>query len=75
MVPPPKTEWQERRALAQREANERAAAEGQALPFPNPWDRIDPTKIPREMAGTRMQASYAAFRELCPPRPRKRHQL
>jgi len=37
----------EGRALEQRAANDRAAQARQPLPFPNLWDRWDPTKVDR----------------------------
>jgi hypothetical protein len=70
-----KSPEQERRATAERRANEEAAALGQPLPFPNPWDGVDHTKVPRHATHDELQASYAAFRVLCPPRARKQHRL
>jgi hypothetical protein len=70
-----KSDAQLARAMAEREANEQAAAEGRPLPFPNLWDQLDPTKVPRDATTEQIQASYARFRELCPPRARKRHRL
>ena len=43
-----KTEDRVARAIAQRDANERAREAGQPLPYPNPWDALDPTKLPRD---------------------------
>jgi hypothetical protein len=40
-----KTRPQERRALAERAAN---AAARLPLPFPSPWDALDPTRLPRD---------------------------
>lgn len=71
----PKTAEQERLALEQRAANERAARVGEPLPFPNPWDRWDPTKVSRDAGQDEVQASYIAFTKLCRPRPRRRHRL
>jgi len=70
-----KTEEQERLALDQRAANERAARAGEPLPFPNMWDRLDPTKVARDASPDELQASYVAFGKLCRPRPRRRHHL
>jgi len=70
-----KTRAQLRRARAERSANARAAAEGRPLPFPNPWDAVDPTKVPRDATPAEIHASYVAFRQLCPPPPRKKHYL
>lgn len=35
-----KTAVQVRRAVLQREANIRAKAAGEPMPYPNPWDRL-----------------------------------
>ena len=70
-----KTAQQERLALDQRAANERAARAGEPLPFPNPWDRLDPTKVARDASPDEIQASYVAFTKLCRPRPRRKHRL
>ena len=72
---PLKTDAQVRRALSQRARNQRAAGEGRALPFPNVWDAADPTKVVAPASDEMMQASYAAFRTLCRPRPRRQHLL
>ena len=66
---------QHERAIREREANARAAAEGRPLPFPNIWDALDPTKVARDATPAEIQASYLRFAELCRPRPRKRHRL
>ena len=52
-------------AMAQREANAQAAARGEALPYPNPWDVIDPTKVPADATPEQIQARYRAFRLIC----------
>lgn len=70
-----KTEQQEQRAEAERLANHRAALEGLALPYPNLWDRLDPSKVRGPATDEIMQASYAEFRKLSRPRPRKQHRL
>jgi len=66
---------QERLALDQRAANERAARVGESLPFPNLWDSLDPTKVARDASSDELQASYVAFSKLGRPRPRRRHRL
>ena len=71
----PKTKRQVARALAERRANAIAAAQGRPLPFPNIWDELDPTKVPRDASPEEIQRRYAEFRRLCPPRPKKRHVL
>ena len=64
------------RALAQREANARAKREGRPLPFPNPWDDLDPTKIlPEDATPERLAARYREFNQLCRRPKRKVHVL
>jgi hypothetical protein len=63
------------RAMSQRLANERAAAEKRVLSFPNPWDAIDFTKVSRAASAREIHASYVAFGALRQPRPRKQHQF
>jgi hypothetical protein len=70
-----KTRQQERRALAERAANAAARAAGLPLPFPNPWDALDPTKVPRDATPEQIQQSYRAFNEMCRPRPCKRYEI
>lgn len=74
-VPAVKTAAQIRRALRERAANARAAADSRPLPFPNPWDTLDPTKVPRDATPEQIHASYVEFRKLCPPPPRRKHFL
>lgn len=62
-------------ALAQRTANAEAAASGRALPFPNPWDVWDPTKVPASATAEAITDSYRRFCVLCHKRPRKVHVL
>lgn len=57
--------------MAQRSANARARAEGRALPYPNPWDILDPTKAPADATDEQIRESYLRFREQC-PRPARR---
>jgi hypothetical protein len=71
----PKTRAQIRRALDQRRANARAAAEGAPLPFPNPWDAVDHTKVPRDATAEQIHIRYIEFRKLCPPPSRRKHSL
>ncbi len=62
----------EERALAQRAANAAAAREGRPLPFPSPWDALDPTKVPRGATREAYRQSFLEFRKLCPPfRPKQ----
>ena len=71
-----KTPEQEARAIAQREANRRAKEQGLALPYPNPWDVWDPTKVdPEEATPEKIAERYREFCKLCPPRKRKEHFL
>jgi hypothetical protein len=62
----PKTRQQVDRALAERRANTQAAKAGNPLPYPNIWDELDPTKVPRDASEEEVQRSYAEFRRLCP---------
>ncbi len=67
---------QEARSIAQREANQRAKAQGLPLPYPNMWDTLDPTKLdPKEATPAKITARYREFCKLCPPRRRKVHTL
>jgi hypothetical protein len=73
---PVKTREQEERAIAEREANRLAKEKGLPLPYPNPWDVWDPTKVDPENATPEAIAqSYREFCKLCPPRKRKEHSL
>jgi hypothetical protein len=64
---PFKSDEQVARALAQREANARAKSEGRPMPFPSPWDALDPTKVQEGASAAEIEASYKAFCEICPP--------
>ena len=64
---PLKTPEQEARALAQRTANQRALAEGEAMPYPNVWDRLDPTKVPCDATPDQISQRYKEFCKICPP--------
>ena len=70
-----KTPEQEARALRERAANERAARYGRPLPYPNPWDALDPTKLPPGSSAEEIEKRVEEFLRLCPPRPRKKHVL
>lgn len=72
---PLKTPEQTARALAQRAANQRAQDEGRPLPYPNIWDALDPTKVPRDATPDQIEASYKAFCEICPPPKRIEYTL
>ncbi len=65
----------EDRALAQRAANEAAIREGKPVPYPNPWDTLDPTKLPRDAPQEANQQRHLEFRKLCPPFKPKRHTI
>jgi len=76
--PKPMPAWwaeHERRSMDQRNANEAAFRASETLPYPNPWDVWDPTKLPRDASPEAYQESYKAFRKRCQPKPRKRHIL
>ncbi len=70
-----KTREQELRAARERAANEAAKEAGSPLPFPNLWDELDPTKLPRDASDEAIQERYREFCKLCPPTPRKKHVL
>ncbi len=61
--------------MAQRRDNERARRRGLPLPYPNLWDALDPTKVPRDATPEEIHRSYLEFSRLCRPRPRKTHTL
>jgi hypothetical protein len=65
----------EARAMAERAANEAARERGEPLPFPNPWDALDPTKVPPDATPEEIARSYAAFAEICRTPPCIRHVL
>ncbi len=65
----------EERALAQRAANVAASREGRPQPYPNPWDVLDPTKVPRDASPEAFRRSYVEFRKICPPFRPKRHTI
>lgn len=64
----------EERALEQRAANAAAARAGRPLPFPNPWDTLDPTKLPRDASEAARLERITELRKICKPR-RKRHTI
>ena len=66
---------QERQAIAQRCANERAKAQGLPLPYPNPWDIWDPTKVRPDATPEEIHWSYLEFRKLCAPPLRKSYTI
>ena len=65
---PLKTPEQEARAMAERRANEEAAAAGLPLPNPNPWDALDPTKVRPDATFDEIVESCKAFSKICRPR-------
>jgi hypothetical protein len=72
---PLKTRAQERRALRERAANRAAARRGEPLPFPNPWDEWDPTKVDPGATQDEIHKRYVEFTKICPPPPRRVHIL
>lgn len=70
-----KTEDRVARAIAQRDANERAREAGQPLPYPNPWDALDPTKLPRDATAEQLHQRVRRFARICRKPPCKRHTL
>lgn len=65
----------EERAMAQREANAAAVGEGRPLPYPNPWDAVDPTKVPRDASFEAQVQSVHEFRKICRPYRPKSHTI
>ena len=65
-----KTPEQEARAVRERAENEAAAAAGMPLPYPNPWDAWDSTKVAADASPDEITASYVEFSKRCRPRPR-----
>ncbi|MHB2021606.1 MAG: hypothetical protein ACYCW6_32135, partial [Candidatus Xenobia bacterium] len=65
---------QEARAMAQREANERAAAAGEPLPYPNIFDFLDPTKVRPGATEEEIFQRHLEFRKIC-RKERKEHFL
>ena len=65
----------EERAMAQRAANVAASREGRPLPYPNPFDVWDPTKVPRDASPEQIRQSHMEFRKICPPFQPKRHTI
>jgi hypothetical protein len=70
-----KSRAEEARALRQRAANRAAARRGDPLPFPNPWDAWDPTKLPQGASVRAIERRYREFLKLCPRPLRKTHDL
>ncbi len=70
-----KTSRQIEKAASERLANAHAADAGGPLPFPNPWDNFDPTKVARDASPADITRSYLEFTKLCQKRPRRTHRL
>ena len=76
-TPPVKTDEQEARSLAERHANERARGSDEPLPYPNVWDQLDPTKLPRGKihSDEEVHRRYIEFCQLCPRPQKTKHTL
>lgn len=62
--------------MRERAANARAKERGEPMPHPNPWDAVDPTKLPADPPPTdeQMLERVKAFRASCrPPQPKKHY--
>jgi hypothetical protein len=70
-----KPAWCERKAMAERTANEEAAKKGLPLPYPNIWDFLDPTKLPPGATEEELMASHREFNKICRRPPEKRHTI
>lgn len=70
-------EWREKeaRAIAQRAANAEAKARGEPMPYPNPWDGVDPTKLPEDATPEQITDRYKAFAKICRRAPTKRYTI
>jgi hypothetical protein len=60
-------EWREKeaRAIAERAANAEAQARGEPMPFPNPWDAWDPTKVAADATPEQITQSYRELAKRC----------
>ncbi|MCA9548309.1 MAG: hypothetical protein KC613_28090 [Myxococcales bacterium] len=58
-------EFKAARATWQRARNDEAKAAGQPLPYPNPFDRWDPTKVGPDATEAELMASLEAFQRIC----------
>lgn len=70
-----KSPEQEARAMAERTANERAAAAGEPLPYPNIFDVLDPTKVRPGATEEEIFRSHLEFRKICHKMIKKEHYL
>ena len=64
---PIKSRKQIARAMAERCANQYARDHILPLPFPNPWDVWDPTKVDPDATPEQIAERYLEFSKLCPP--------
>lgn len=65
----------EERAMAQRAANLEAWRAGRPLPYPSPFGRLDPTKVPADATPEQIAESHRQFRKICRPFQPKRHTI
>lgn len=75
MNPDRDTDRRELRSIAQREANQTASRAGLSLPFPNPWDELDTTKLPRDASAQQIHERVRRLSEICRKPPCQRHTL
>ena len=65
----------EERSVARRAANAAADREGRPLPYPNPWDALDPTKLRRDASFEARIQRVREFQKICRPYRPKTHTI
>ena len=70
-----KSAYQRALQSKQLKANRLAQKAGEPLPYPNAWDKLDPTKLPESASPDEISLRYRAFCELCPPPQRTEYTI